>query len=188
MHRCNPFVARFSISNDYGFSENVCFSSKTTAMKEWNYLRSSVDVYVLNQSESMGTRLVSQLSFRLSTLSSLALSLPLKQQFYIRVLKQIRETVIIQRRRRNPNRFALLVTNYGRRHTVTSSFKNGCFYPTISTENRMFCKSGDNTIKCESQRVQKKYYPKTIKRLWNCSTGYHKVSKLCLSLAADEGR
>ena len=32
MHRCNPFVARFSISNDYGFSENEWFSSKTTAM------------------------------------------------------------------------------------------------------------------------------------------------------------
>ena len=32
MYRCNPFVARFSISNDYGFSENEWFSSKTTAM------------------------------------------------------------------------------------------------------------------------------------------------------------
>ena len=35
MYRCNPFVARFSISNDYGFSENEWFSSikrKATAM------------------------------------------------------------------------------------------------------------------------------------------------------------
>ena len=32
MYRCNPFVARFSISNDYGFVENEWFSSKRTAM------------------------------------------------------------------------------------------------------------------------------------------------------------
>ena len=34
MYRCNPFIARFSISKDYGFSENEWFSRKTTAPNE----------------------------------------------------------------------------------------------------------------------------------------------------------
>ena len=35
-HRCNPFVSRFTISNDYGFSENEWFSSEATAInKQW---------------------------------------------------------------------------------------------------------------------------------------------------------
>ena len=42
----------------------------------------------------------------------------------------------------------------------------------------MFCKSGDNIIKFQSQGVQKRYLPKTIKGLWYCSTNYHKVSRL----------
>ena len=39
----------------------------------------------------------------------------------------------------------------------------------------MFCKSGDNIF---NFRVQfKKYFFKTIKGLWYCSTNYHKVSR-----------